>query len=100
MYVAPETPATFALCAAIACCALLVAHPLAAASPSRTPSPLRKVRDVVVYSDPLVYASFPSVVRRPDGELVVAFRRAPARKAPASSPIRMAGSMPTVVSTE
>jgi len=43
-------------------------------------APLRKVGDVIVYSDPLVYAAFPSVVRRPDGELIVAFRRAPARK--------------------
>ena len=65
--------------AAITLFSLLAAFPLAAATPSA--SPLRKVREVAVYSDPLVYASFPSVVRRPDGELIVAFRRAPARKA-------------------
>ena len=38
---------------------------------------LRKVKDVVVYEDPLFYNAFPSVVKRPDGELFVAFRRAP-----------------------
>lgn len=42
---------------------------------------LRKVRDFVLYEDARFYATFPSVVRRPDGELIVAFRRAPARRA-------------------
>lgn len=42
---------------------------------------VRKVRDVVIYQDPQFYAAFPSVVRRPDGELLLAFRRAPARRA-------------------
>lgn len=42
---------------------------------------LRKVRDLVIYEDAQFYAAFPSVVRRPDGELIVAFRRAPARRA-------------------
>lgn len=42
---------------------------------------VRKVRDFVIYEDPIFYASFPSVVKRPDGELLVAFRRAPARVA-------------------
>lgn len=42
---------------------------------------LRKVRDLVLYEDPMFYAAFPSAVRRPDGELLVAFRRAPARRA-------------------
>jgi len=42
---------------------------------------LRKVKDVVVYEDPLFYNAFPSVVKRPDGELLVAFRRAPDRTA-------------------
>ena len=39
----------------------------------------RKVRDLVIYEDAKFYSAFPSVVRRPDGELLVAFRRAPAR---------------------
>jgi sialidase-1 len=39
----------------------------------------RKLHDVIVYRDDKFYASFPSVVRRPDGEILVAFRRAPSR---------------------
>ncbi len=41
---------------------------------------LRKVRDVVIYRDERYYAAFPSIVRRRDGELLVAFRRAPDRR--------------------
>jgi sialidase-1 len=40
----------------------------------------RVASHVVLYEDPSFYAAFPSVVRRPDGELLVAFRRAPERK--------------------
>jgi sialidase-1 len=40
----------------------------------------RKVQDIVVYEDAKFYSSFPSIVRRPDGELLVAFRRAPERR--------------------
>ncbi len=43
------------------------------------PAPARVAREFVIYQDEQYYASFPSVVRRPDGELIVAFRRAPAR---------------------
>ena len=39
-----------------------------------------KIKDVVIYEDPMFYSSFPSVVKRPDGEILVAFRRAPDRK--------------------
>jgi sialidase-1 len=35
---------------------------------------------IVLYEDAKFYASFPSIVQRPDGELIVAFRRAPERK--------------------
>ena len=42
---------------------------------------MRKIRDLVVYADPRYYCAFPSIVRRPDGELIVAFRRAPDRRA-------------------
>ena len=38
---------------------------------------MTKVKDVVIYRDDTFYSSFPSIVRRPDGELLVAFRRAP-----------------------
>ena len=39
-----------------------------------------KVKDIVVYSDDRFYSAFPSVVLRPDGELLLAFRRAPERR--------------------
>jgi sialidase-1 len=41
---------------------------------------LRKVKDMVIYSDEQHYSSFPSVICRPDGRLVLAFRRAPERR--------------------
>ena len=34
----------------------------------------------LIYQDDLFYCAFPSIVRRPDGELLVAFRRAPNRR--------------------
>src|SRR5690606_24579515 len=43
-------------------------------------SGIRKVKDIIIYQDSLFYSSFPSVIKRPDGELIVAFRRAPNRK--------------------
>ncbi len=50
------------------------------AFPADASAPLRKVRDLVLYEDPTYYAAFPSAVQRADGELFVAFRRAPARR--------------------
>ncbi len=44
------------------------------------PPSLQKVNDIVIYKDSLFYSAFPSVVQRPDGEVLVAFRRAPNRK--------------------
>lgn len=41
---------------------------------------VRKVCDVVIHSDPDFYSSFPSVICRDDGRLVVGFRRAPERR--------------------
>ncbi|NLJ36796.1 MAG: exo-alpha-sialidase [candidate division WS1 bacterium] len=41
---------------------------------------LRKVADVTIYRHDDYYASFPSVICRPDGRLVLAFRRAPERR--------------------
>jgi hypothetical protein len=41
---------------------------------------IRKVKDIIVYKDSLFYSAFPSVVKRPDGEIMVAFRRAPDRR--------------------
>lgn len=59
--------------------ALLVMSASLAAAPADAPA--KKVRDLVLYSDPLYHCAFPSVVRRPDGEFIVAFRRAPNRLA-------------------
>jgi hypothetical protein len=44
------------------------------------PGELHKAGDVVIYEENIFYTAFPSVVRRPDGELLVAFRRAPERR--------------------
>jgi len=44
------------------------------------PTGIRKVEDFVIYSDARFYSAFPSIVRRPNGELLVAFRRAPERR--------------------
>lgn len=41
---------------------------------------VKKIKDVVVYEDVRFYSCFPSVVKRPDGELLAAFRRAPDRR--------------------
>jgi len=41
---------------------------------------IKKLKDVIIYKDTLFYSAFPSVVKRPDGEILVAFRRAPERR--------------------
>ena len=41
---------------------------------------ITKVKDIVIYTNADFYSAFPSVVTRPDGELIVAFRRAPYRQ--------------------
>src|SRR6266699_2621483 len=45
-----------------------------------TNSIIHKIEDVVIYRDEKFYSAFPSIVCRPDGELLVAFRRAPERR--------------------
>jgi sialidase-1 len=52
----------------------------AAAENAGAPPTLRKVEDITVYRDVRFHCAFPSIVRRPDGELLVAFRRAPDRR--------------------
>ena len=48
---------------------------------SGKPSPgIKKIEDRTVYAGENFYSTFPSVVRRPDGELLLAFRRAPDRR--------------------
>ncbi|WP_229311197.1 sialidase family protein [Larkinella soli] len=41
---------------------------------------VRKVKDLVIYQDEQFYSSFPSIIKKPNGELLLAFRRAPDRK--------------------
>lgn len=53
------------------------AHP---AENDSTNDPPTKIRDIVIYQDSMFYAAFPSVVKKENGEYIVAFRRAPERK--------------------
>jgi sialidase-1 len=50
-----------------------------ATTPTTTPQ-LRAEKNIVIYEDARFYSAFPSVVQRPSGELLLAFRRAPERK--------------------
>jgi hypothetical protein len=59
--------------------ALVMGTMLSAATPVTAPG-LRTISDVVLYADARFHNAFPSIVRRPDGELLVAFRRAPDRR--------------------
>jgi hypothetical protein len=55
--------------------------PLREARAVETPrAAIRNVANLVIYQDDKFYSAFPSVVRRPDGEVLVAFRRAPNRR--------------------
>lgn len=47
---------------------------------ARAASPVTKTHDAVIYEDAKFYSAFPSIVRRADGELLMAFRRAPERR--------------------
>ena len=49
-------------------------------APAEAALSVTKVGDLVIYSDDNFYSAFPSIVRRSDGELIVAFRRAPERR--------------------
>lgn len=60
---------------------LLVAAATSLGAADRPTSPgVTKIDDVTIYSDARFHNAFPSIIRRPDGELVVAFRRAPDRR--------------------
>ena len=41
---------------------------------------VEKVRDIMIYHDERYYAAFPSIVRKPDGEFLLSFRRSPDRR--------------------
>ncbi len=49
------------------------------ATPFWAGAEVKKANDIVIYKDDKFFSSFPSIVRRPSGELLVAFRRAPNR---------------------
>ena len=49
---------------------------------------VRVLEHLLIYEDPRFYAAFPSLVRRADGELLLAFRRAPERRALGESTVR------------
>ncbi len=66
---------------ALTAMALLAAASALNAEPSPRPPGARKLDDVVIYDNPQFHCAFPSVIKRPDGELVLAFRRAPDRRA-------------------
>ena len=41
---------------------------------------VQKIKDILIYKDPNFYSSFPSIVKKQNGEFLLAFRRAPDRK--------------------
>lgn len=43
-------------------------------------SGMHKIKDIIIYKDSMFYSAFPSVVKRANGEILVAFRRAPDRR--------------------
>ncbi|MDR1722564.1 MAG: glycoside hydrolase [Tannerella sp.] len=58
---------------------VLVIFSLTATAVNPDGSAVKKIKDVLIYSDSMFYSSFPSVVKLKNGELLVAFRRAPNR---------------------
>lgn len=66
----------------ISLCLLLIAFPNLAQQPSAgaNSSSVTKVRDLIIYQDANYYASFPSIVKKADGEFLLSFRRAPDRR--------------------
>ena len=66
----------------VSAASLLAAAPSLASRPdsARVPGQPSKIKDLIIYQHDQFYCAFPSVVCRPDGELLVAFRRAPDRK--------------------
>ena len=49
------------------------------ADSTKAVAPATKVKDFIIYQDQTYYATFPSVVKKSNGEYLVAFRRAPDR---------------------
>ena len=49
-------------------------------APESSNASIRKIKDVTIYEDSLFNARFPSVIKRPEGEIFVAFQRSPNRR--------------------
>ncbi len=49
-------------------------------TPESNKTGISKIKDVIIYKDTSFYSCFPSVIKRQDGEIIVAFRRAPNRQ--------------------
>jgi sialidase-1 len=64
----------------LSACLCLSATTRASNAATENVAGIRKTNDIVIYQDPKFYCSFPSVVQRKTGELLVAFRRAPERR--------------------
>jgi hypothetical protein len=66
------------------CCYLIVGNRESAAAPlnigNDTTKVLSKIKDIVIYKDTNFYSAFPSILKRPGGDYLLAFRRAPDRK--------------------
>ena len=58
---------------------VLIATCLMHMASAQSASGARKIKDVLIYKDSAYYNAFPSIVKKPDGELLIAFRRAPNR---------------------
>lgn len=59
---------------------LLSAGRVSAQTAGDYPAGVRKVKDIMIYENADFHNAFPSVVKKKDGELFLAFRRAPNRK--------------------
>ena len=64
-----------------ACFASVQAPAQIISMPDSTAQSAVKVKDFVIYEDDHFYSAFPSVIKKLDGEYLVAFRRAPNRRA-------------------
>src|SRR5690554_6967478 len=57
-----------------------ISYGIELSSASDTVREVQKIRDLLIYKNPEFYSTFPSVIKKDDGEIIVAFRRAPDRK--------------------
>lgn len=71
-------PCTLALALALTLNLTLNRAPLLRATPPASAPQI--IKEFIIYENPRFHSAFPCVVRRPDGELLLSFRRAPNRK--------------------